>query len=1071
MIPPLPAWKTMHRVSRFASQWVMVFFCVFLFHLLALPVHPAPTGAAAGKVNTGGQPGTFSSSRISSFRIDTDPLAQWVVRNKAMPADANLESVAYGNGLFVAVGNPQVSSSCPIYTSPDGIVWTQQTLPAKTLETLERFFGVTYGNGLFVAVGASRTGADDLVLVPTIFTSPDGATWTQRTAPVEAGLLSRLYGVTHGNGTFVAVGHYFTDDTMATSSPVVLTSPDGVTWTRRTPPGGNRALAGAGYGNGTFVAVGYDRSIKLWEPDVPVLLTSPDGETWTQQTVPPQIGGVLNGLSSVTYGNGLFVAAGYNYDNVSGRTVPTIFTSPNGAAWTQRTLPTIQTGAVLRSVTYGNGVFAAVGGNDYYGGFVPIVLFSPNGATWTQVTMTDQRRPLSGITYGNDMFVAVGGVDAYDNPVPAVLTSPDGSAWTWRTSAAQNGTLLGITYGNDMFVAVGESDYGYAILASSDGITWTPGTQPYQHGYTNGLGSVTYGNGTFAAAGFNYHDTAQVYTPVAFSSSDGINWTQGTLPALVQTGALNGVTYGNGIFVAAGYSHTTTPHVYTPVALSSSDGINWTQATLPAQTGALYGVTYGNNMFAAVGDAVFTSPDGNTWTRRAGKTFYGVTYGNGMFVAAGANIFTSSDGIKWTQRTTSKSKQRLTSVTYGNGSFVAVGWDDYPYIPIVLFSSDGITWTRKTSPVAAGLLSGGLFCVTNGNGTFVAVGDEGVIIQSQSGGSEYTLFVARSGAGSGAVVSSPDGINCGSTCSAPFAKSSSATLTATAASGSTFKSWSGCTSSSGNICIVTMDQTKTVTATFIIANPMKLTVAKVKQNGGDGTVVSSPDGINCGSICSAPYAPGAQVTLTASADAGSVFTSWSGCASSSDTLCTVTMDKAKTVKAGFAGPQTLTVKNASVNKGSGTVMSDPAGINCASGSCKGTFAYNTEVTLTASADAGSVFTSWSGCASSSDTLCTVTMDKAKTVKAGFAGPQTLTVKNASVNKGSGTVMSDPGDINCTSGSTGICKASLPYNTGVTLTAVPDSGSSVASWSVPGCNGATCVVTMTKALSITVKFKK
>ena len=155
------------------------------------------------------------------------------------------------------------------------------------------------------------------------------------------------------------------------------------------------------------------------------------------------------------------------------------------------------------------------------------------------------------------------------------------------------------------------------------------------------------------------------------------------------------------------------------------------------------------------------------------------------------------------------------------------------------------------SPVAAGLLSGGLFGVTNGNGTFVAVGDEGLIIQSQPGGSEYTLFVTRSGAGGGAVVSSPDGINCGSTCSASFAKSSSVTLTATAASGSTFKSWSDCASSSGNICIVTMDQTKTVTATFVIANPMKLAVAKVKQNGGDGAVVSSPDGINCGSICSA----------------------------------------------------------------------------------------------------------------------------------------------------------------------------------------------------------------------------
>jgi hypothetical protein len=50
---------------------------------------------------------------------------------------------------------------------------------------------VTYGNGLFVAVG--EDGA--------ILTSPDGVSWTRRTS---GGNL--LYGVTYGNGTFVAVG-------------------------------------------------------------------------------------------------------------------------------------------------------------------------------------------------------------------------------------------------------------------------------------------------------------------------------------------------------------------------------------------------------------------------------------------------------------------------------------------------------------------------------------------------------------------------------------------------------------------------------------------------------------------------------------------------------------------------------------------------------------------------------------------------------------------------------------------------------------------------------------------------
>ncbi|WP_019551589.1 hypothetical protein [Thermus scotoductus] len=49
------------------------------------------------------------------------------------------------------------------------------------------------------------------------------------------------------------------------------------------------------YGNGLFVAVG-DRG---------AILTSPDGVNWTRLTSPTRYS-----LSSVTYGNGLFVVVG-----------------------------------------------------------------------------------------------------------------------------------------------------------------------------------------------------------------------------------------------------------------------------------------------------------------------------------------------------------------------------------------------------------------------------------------------------------------------------------------------------------------------------------------------------------------------------------------------------------------------------------------------------------------------------------------------------------------------------------------------------------------------------------------
>lgn len=82
------------------------------------------------------------------------------------------------------------------------------------------------------------------------------------------------------------------------------------------------------------------------------------------------------------------------------------------------------------------------------------------------------------------------------------------------------------------------------------------------------------------------------------------------------------------------------------------------------------------------------------------------------------------------------------------------------------------------------------------------------------GTGSYTLTVAKSGTGSGTVASSPAGINCGSTCSAGFSAGQAVTLTATPASGSVFGGWSGAGCSGTGACNLTMDASKSVTATF-----------------------------------------------------------------------------------------------------------------------------------------------------------------------------------------------------------------------------------------------------------------
>jgi autotransporter-associated beta strand protein len=76
----------------------------------------------------------------------------------------------------------------------------------------------------------------------------------------------------------------------------------------------------------------------------------------------------------------------------------------------------------------------------------------------------------------------------------------------------------------------------------------------------------------------------------------------------------------------------------------------------------------------------------------------------------------------------------------------------------------------------------------------------------------------------------------------------------------------------------------------------RLTVTK--SGTGTGTVTSDVGGINCGAVCSANYQPGATVNLTAAADAGSIFTGWTGCPTTTGT-CTLTMNVDLLVDAAF----------------------------------------------------------------------------------------------------------------------------------------------------------------------------
>jgi hypothetical protein len=162
---------------------------------------------------------------------------------------------------------------------------------------------------------------------------------------------------------------------------------------------------------------------------------------------------------------------------------------------------------------------------------------------------------------------------------------------------------------------------------------------------------------------------------------------------------------------------------------------------------------------------------------------------------------------------------------------------------------------------------------------------------------------------------------------------------------------------------------------------------------------------------------------------------------------------------GTAQP-TLTVTKS--GGGSGSVSSNPAGIDCGS-TCSYAFDDKSSVTLSATASAGASFTGWSGDCSGTGT-CTVTMTPSRSVTATFETDKTLTV--AKSGSGAGSVSSTPSGVDC--GAT--CSHAFAHGTSVTLTATASAGSSFTGWSGACTGTGACTVTMDQARAATATFE-
>jgi len=461
-------------------------------------------------------------------------------------------------------------------------------------------------------------------------------------------------------------------------------------------------------------------------------------------------------MHSVCFGAGRFVAVGDG---------GVVHTSTDGTNWDSGQRPVVYD---LIKIIYANGLFLGVGG----GGSI---ITSANGTDWT-VPNSGVTNDLFWVAYGNGKFIT------QTLNYTQILTSENGTDWTVTTNRAP---VSWITFGNGVFVGAA---YGGGAAVSSDGLTWTKVSLPYQGiALSHDVLEGAYGNGTFVA--IVEGETNSQPASFFYSSLDGTNWVQKSIVTLgpgtktnytVTTNIDGGVTVFQGIsdshrFLGFlnGAFHEVTDWVneqgFVNISVTS-DGTSYTTTYAPTNAPFAQSMAYGNGKYVLIEQTgkCWVSTDETNWVAAycgSRERFFQIAQGNGRLAVAGEAMMVSSDGMTFTNSAIPLTNS-MVAVAYDGTNFVAVGGKLSPAIGTVATSTNGSDWAYRTSNsegkilavchgapgwVAVGL--GGvisspdtitwthrnpgtarpMYGVTYGNGLYVAVGNLGTMITSSNG--------------------------------------------------------------------------------------------------------------------------------------------------------------------------------------------------------------------------------------------------------------------------------------------------------------------------------------------------
>ncbi len=213
-----------------------------------------------------------------------------------------------------------------------------------------------------------------------------------------------------------------------------------------------------------------------------------------------------------------------------------------------------------------------------------------------------------------------------------------GPAFEWYDfSKSEYGDIVDVAYGDGIWVAVGRNG---VFIKSTDGITWLR----YVMQETRDFYDVEYLNGTWIAVG----ESEMIYT-----STNGEDWVlRRDFPS---PWALTSVSLGKDqpnaapVYVAVGEDGG---------SYTSMNAINWTQSSVSGAGSGLLDSAYGNDTFVAVekqdpNPTVSTSVYGLTWTSESLEhSSAGITFASNEFVSASSvtdDVYSSPDGDSWTK--------------------------------------------------------------------------------------------------------------------------------------------------------------------------------------------------------------------------------------------------------------------------------------------------------------------------------------------------------------------------------------------------------------------------------------